>query len=254
MTVIKLLILSGLLLLGLVAAPGWNLILITLGLLLFILFIGEFVTGNRFGALITERNVMSLARFQMMIWTALILGTLFTFIITRIRMNVPNALDVAIDQHFWVLLGISTASLVGSPLILSTKANLNPAQGIIDKTAQELKEPAEDIKNNKQGSLYVNANMADARFSDMFQGDDIATTAHLDLAKVQMFFFTMIAATSFIYMAYKMVVAPMANLSSFPALSDGFVAILGISNAGYLGSKTVNYSSASTTGIPPANP
>ena len=244
--IIKLVALTVLLFIGLIAAPGWNLILITSFLFIAILFIGEVVTGYRFGALITERNVMSLARFQMVIWTALILGTLFTFIITRIRLNVPNALDVAIDQHFWVLLGISTASLVGSPLILSTKANQTTSKAIIDKTAQQLGEPAEDIVKNKQGSLYVNASMADARFSDIFQVDDIATTAQLDLAKVQMFFFTMIAAVSFIYMAYKMVVAPMANLSSFPALSDGFVAILGISNAGYLGSKTVNYTSSPT--------
>jgi hypothetical protein len=56
-----------------------------------------------------------------------------------------------------------------------------------------------------------------------------------------MFFFTLIAAIAFIAMTIASLTARAPDLGSLPVLSDGFVAILGISHAGYLSSKGLDH-------------
>lgn len=62
--------------------------------------------------------MISLSRFQMLVWTVLVLSAYGTLAVTRAAELDPlTALDVEIPQTVWVLMGISTTSLVGSPLI-----------------------------------------------------------------------------------------------------------------------------------------
>jgi hypothetical protein len=77
----------------------------------------------------------------------------------------------------------------------------------------------------------------------MFQGDELGNTMHIDLAKTQMFYFTVIAAVAFFAMVFKGVLtnAPFADNAALPVPPDGLVAILGISHAGYLTSKGTNH-------------
>jgi hypothetical protein len=227
------------------APPGFNLILITVLMILLMLVLGLAITNRPLGVLINDRNLMSLSRFQMAIWTVVILAAYFTFVFMRIKNREPDALNVALDWHLWALMGISTTSLVGTPLILSTKKDKEPDPSVAPKTAALLNEPEQDVSANRQGTLYANSSMKDACFADLFQGDELANTAHIDLAKVQMFYFTIIAAVCFFVMVYKVVVSgdPVSSptFSQLPSLPDGFVAILGISHAGYLTSKGINH-------------
>ena len=227
------------------APPGFNLISITVLMLLLMLVLGQAITNRPLGVLINDRNLMSLSRFQMAVWTVVILAAYFTFVFMRIKNREPDALNVALDWHLWALMGISTTSLVGTPLILSTKKDKVPDPSVAPKTAALLNEPEQDVSANRQGTLYANTSMKDACFADMFQGDELANTAHIDLAKVQMFYFTIIAAICFFVMVYEVVVSgdPVNSptFSQLPSLPDGFVAILGISHAGYLASKGINH-------------
>ena len=82
----------------------------------------------------------------------------------------------------------------------------------------------------------------------MFQGDEIGNTTHVDLAKVQMFLFTVVALGAFAAMIAKGLrhlpadPAKLAEaLKQLPLLPEGLVAILGISHAGYLANKTVDH-------------
>jgi hypothetical protein len=75
----------------------------------------------------------------------------------------------------------------------------------------------------------------------MFQGDELINTAQIDLAKVQMFYFTIIAAICFFVMVFKELIAGNTSLGTLPVLPDGFVAVLGISHGGYLTSKSINH-------------
>lgn len=270
---------------------GYNVALIALLMLVVFLILGISITKQWLGILINERNLMSLSRLQMAVWTIVVLSAYFGFAVVRIRAMSTNSwnghrfseftssvqsalraeladpLNVALDPHLWVLLGISTASLVGTPLILSTKKDKKPDDAAATKAAASaaaaLKtESVDEIKRNSHGTLYANSNISDARFTDMFQGDEVINTAQIDLAKVQMFFFTVVAAVCFFFMVFEQVpsqsldVGQLAattdpkqlaflihkyTLGQLPVLPDGLVAILGISHAGYLTSKSVNH-------------
>jgi len=235
--------------------PGLDLVMVTLSLLLMMIVLGLATTSRPLGILINERNLISLARFQMVVWTVLILGAYLTFALARIKAMavglpsenpITDALAIQIDWHLWALMGISTTSLVGAPLILSTKKNQEPTAAATQKSAQMNHETPADIANNKQGTLYANTHLSDARLTDMFEGDELIDTARIDLAKVQMFYFTLIAAICFFVMVFNLLIQGKAMLAQgkpyldhLPLLPDGFVAVLGISHAGYLTSKGI---------------
>jgi hypothetical protein len=241
-------------LLVLMVATGWfapaglNLVLVTLCLLLMLVVLGVSTTGRALGILINERNLMGLSRFQTVVWTVVVLSAYLAFALVRIKMMatgltggtpIDDPLAIAMDWHLWALLGISTTSLVGAPLILNSKKDEQPLPSATQRTARMVQEPVADINNNRRGVLYANGKMSDARLTDMFEGDELSNTAHLDLAKIQMFYFTVIAAICFFMMVFKLMVLGTSNLDHLPVLPDGLVAILGISHAGYLGSKGI---------------
>ena len=76
-----------------------GLIGITLGLTLILMTIGWGIAGRADGILINEKNVMSLSRFQMAIWTILVLGAYFTYAFARLRKGDPAPLDIQMDWH-----------------------------------------------------------------------------------------------------------------------------------------------------------
>jgi len=237
------LLVGGMIAAGWYASDGARLILITLQMLLLMLVIGRNMTGQTLGVLINERNLMSLSRFQMAVWTLLVIAVYFSFAFARMKEGVPDPLNIQIDWHLWALLGISTTSLIGTPAILTNIQNKDPDQSAIKKASAMVNEPAAQIEANRDGALYANQSMADARFTDMFEGDELANTGHLDFAKLQMFYFTVIAAVTFFVMVLALFAKPnldaARDLEHLPLLPDGLVAILGISNAGYLSSKAV---------------
>ena len=246
--------LFGLLALMIVAAwfapAGLNLILVTALMIMVLIVLGMSITNRPMGVLINERNLMSLSRFQMAIWTVLILASYFTFAMVRIKamasgvLNghiVTDPLSIQIDWHLWALLGVSTTSLVASPLILGTKKNKEPDPAVPQKTAQSVNEAEVEIVANKQGTLYANSKILDACLTDLFQGDELANTAQIDLAKVQMFYFTIIAAICFFAMVIRILMNGDSALGELPLLPDGLVAVLGISHAGYLASKSIDH-------------
>jgi len=232
---------------GWIAPHGLNLILVGIFMFMFMVVLGLHTTGRALGILINERNLMSLSRFQIVAWTIIILSAYFTMVMERIRAGyITDPLAIEIDWHLWALMGISTTSLVGSPLILSIKKRKEPdkniKENVLKKTAETFGETPDDINKNREGILYGNADISAAQFTDIFEGDELNNTQFLDMSKVQMFFFTIIAALSYIVLLFNMIVAKdPAGLERFPEISDGLIAILGISHAGYLGNKIVDH-------------
>jgi hypothetical protein len=236
--------------------PGWNFLALIVLMLIFMITLGVRISGRPAGILINERNLMSLSRFQMILWTVIILSAYLTIALERVRAkpSIVDALGIGLDQRLWALMGISTASLIGSPLVLSTKKAMEPdakagAQAEKALTAKGDAESAEKIMKNSQGILYANADIKDAHFSDMFEGDEVGNTAYVDVTKVQMFFFTVVAALSYgMTLFYWIVNKAPADLTAFPVLSGGLIAILGISHAGFLVGKTTTHTT--TAGNP----
>ena len=220
---------------------GWALTAALMVIYLF--FLGRWISGTVLGVLINERNLMSLSRFQMVAWTVLVLSAFFTIALKRLHVlsSNPNALPLAIgmDWHLWTLMGISATSLVGSPLILSTKTVDTPAPGTVNKAAEALNESPDDIQRDRQGTLYSNPHISDASLTDMFQGDEIGNTAYIDVSKLQMFYFSVIAIVAYAYALYVSMghIYPQVGFA-MPVPPTALVALLGISPAAYLTSKT----------------
>jgi hypothetical protein len=271
---------------GLYAPRGWNWAIVMFLMIVFISLIGWLITGRFSGIFINERNKMTLSRFQLVIWTLIVLSAFLTIALERISAGVGSPLDIAIPQQLWALLGISTTSLVGSPLILSTKIpkkltksdSREEAIKLIKKENDHNKlnilSAAEDAKATvakattttidqakadaagkvaaaehliaqkeeivkKFGILASNEKPEDAKFSDMFTGDEKGNNDFVDMAKVQMFLFTLIIAFSYMVLLINLIMTTKpSDLNSFPVLTDSVVALLGISSAGYLTNKT----------------
>jgi hypothetical protein len=219
---------------------GW--IFIAVVMAIYFLFLGRWISGRPLGVLVNERNLMSLSRFQMVAWTVLLLSAFLAIALKRLyvlSVN-PHALpiNIAMDWHLWALMGISATSLVGTPLILSTKSTQDPAPKAVDKAASALNETVAEIQKNSVGTLYSNKSIVDASLVDMFQGDEIGNTAYVDISKVQMFYFTIVAIVAYSYAVYSSMNSIYAQEGfTMPRPSDALIVLLGISHATYLTSK-----------------
>jgi hypothetical protein len=260
---------------------NWRWIGIAVFIVFFLAIIGKAINGRWIGILIDERKVMSLSRFQIILWTVIIVSAYYTIASARILAPVDNPLAIAIDNSTLALLGISSASLVGTPLILygkkgkevdekkeskelqdiATRAQKKPKKSQekpqIEHVAEQRNQEDKDTTNvseikgealldatkeNRQGIVFVNRSDKEARFSDIFEGDEIGNERHVDMSKVQMFFFTIIAALGYVVMLFSALV-PTTPPDSLPILPPGLIALLGISHGAYLANKTVNHTS-----------
>jgi hypothetical protein len=221
--------------------PGLNFAIAAFLLAGIVMLFGQWSCRRPLGVLIDYRNLMSLARFQCLLWTVIVLAGFLAMVAMRMRFPVAGqaAMDVAIPPELWALLGISTASLVGAPLILQNKIDKTPTQNAMQRASETLDKSSPAMANvNSMGTLYRNSSLQDARITDMLQGDEISNIAYLDMAKVQMLLFTVIGALVYCGAVYNTLV--IRDLAHMPALSQGMVTLLGISHAGYLTSKTVD--------------
>jgi hypothetical protein len=121
-------------------------------------------------------------------------------------------LSVQIPSEVWILLGISTTSLVAAPL----------------------------IKSQKSETIVKNQSVSEARISDLFQGEEVNNFNLLDLGKVQLIYFTLIVIGAYMIAVASLFLRTQNAISALPALDGGVVAMLGVSHAGYLGNKAVN--------------
>src|SRR5215212_4637774 len=100
----------------------WALAIIALTIFAFTL--GYRIKNRLLGALIDERNQMSLSRLQLIIWTVIvILGYSTAALWNLFATDASDPLAVRLPEELWWLLGISTTSFVGAPLILNRKKN-----------------------------------------------------------------------------------------------------------------------------------
>ncbi|MGZ7136420.1 MAG: hypothetical protein ACXVHY_11130 [Methanobacterium sp.] len=221
-------------------AVNWLLILIIMAI--FFGFLGYLVKGRMLGILIDERNEMSLSRFQLVLWTLIILSAFFAIGLSRIIQpfngDITLALDIGVPEQIWVLLGISTISLVGSPLILSRKKLSNPdEEKLIDANIN-----LEDKLNEKNmvniGTVVKRNDPNEASFFDIFTGDEILGSGSVNMAKLQMFFFTIIILIVYCVLLLDLMTKP-EPITGFPELSTGLIALLAISHGGYLTEKSI---------------
>ena len=142
-----------------------------------------------------------------------------------------SPLAVQIPSEVWLLLGVSTTSLVASPL----------------------------IKGQKSDVIVKNQSAVQASLGDLFKGEEIGNFGQLDLAKVQLLYFTLIVIGAYMIAVANQFLNTQTAIASLPALDGGVVAMLGVSHAGYLSNKAVGHSSSAMPTVtadttPPAPP
>jgi hypothetical protein len=239
--------------------------------------LGALIKGLPLGILIDERNKMTLSRLQIVLWTLVVLSALITVVLARVSAGVGDPWAVELPWQLWALMGISTTTLVGSPLIRSTKKQksatndakrkmlkLQELKEKKPKTLQEIKMIEDEIKKLSatdvdekskvylEGIIHVNTEAKKAKFSNLFTGDEVGNSEHIDVAKVQNFFFTIIAVIGYSVAIFSWMISMikvegsdvlvyLGTTASFPALDESLIWILGISHAGYLLNKTVDH-------------
>lgn len=222
-------------------AWAWILVLVAA----FAVLNGHGITGALWGVIIDSRNKMSLSRLQMLVWTLIVISGLAAAILWNVQRS-DSPMDITIPSGLWVLLGISTASAVGAPAVLSSKdqKQADPAQ--LDKTSGKLKEQV-DVTPDKEhtGIVVRNKDIGDARFSDLLKGDEVGNAYSLDLGKLQMFFFTFILAAGYgaaIYAMLQKAMSANSGIDALPPVQEGMNVLLGISQTGYLAVKATTSS------------
>jgi hypothetical protein len=245
--------------------PFW--IILMVSLIIFLGAIGHGFTGFRRGILIDRRNMLSLSKLQMAAWTILVISGYMAFAAYYMEHEINNPLDIGVPATLWALMGISTASLIGSPLIKNDNfgATLKEGKNETEKSLKIDKDPTKDIV----GSEVVNKCPMGSTFSDLFRGEEVGNYLQPDLSKVQMFLFTFIVWIAYALLIYQLINDLPANTShlraiqdqmnasninattlaglqekasnykTLPDISGGMATLLAISNAGYLAFKSV---------------
>lgn len=227
---------------------AWLLTLILLAF--FAMVAGHGIMGLWRGLLIDEQNRMSLSRLQMMLWTIVVLSGFLTAGLSNLAGGAREPLSIAIPSELWLLMGISTTSLIGSPLIKSAKkgkpANPEETDRSFSLMAVQRRIEPDKIKDamGSEGQLVYNVRPEESAVSDLFKGEETGNAAHLDLGKVQMFYFTLILVLAYAVALGTLFANAAGKIAEFPALDTGMVALLGISHAGYLTYKGISHSKA----------
>jgi hypothetical protein len=241
-----LVLLAGMLVVGyFMTSPLWAWLVVMLLLALSVVVAGHGIRRLWRGVLIDERQQLSLSRLQLLLWTVLVLGGYLAAALANLRSGTEDPLAIAIPPELWAALGISITSLVGSPLIRKPKKDRAEDKEEFQRTkeraiAQGIPGAATVVN---EGQVVEKADPRDSGFGDMFRGEETGNWASLDLGKLQMFYFTAIIVSVYAF-ALGAILADAGGqpITEFPEVEQSFVALLGISHAGYLSFKAVPHS------------
>jgi len=105
------------------------------------------------------------------------------------------------------------------------------------KTANEELSKFQKAKGAREGDIHTNDVIDQADWSDMFRGDLVSNFQVVDVAKVQMFFFTIVVIFAYGTLIWGLLGQHTLQTDpfvEFPNFSDSLVTLLAISHAGYL--------------------
>jgi hypothetical protein len=240
--------------------PRWGWLVIMALLVAFIVLAGRRIVGRWRGAFIDERNKISLSRFQTVVWTVLIVAAFLAAALHNVQSNQTDPLQITLPPQLWALLGISVTSLLGAGLVKQEKTKRTPELANAKKTmaatgvqpdavapmpgnqlvaAADPAAPSLDDPVVARGTLTVNETPDASSWADMFQGEEVGNAGHLDLGKIQMFYFTLVIVLAYAAALGSLLAHASGKITGFPVLSDSIVALLGISHATYLTTKAV---------------
>jgi hypothetical protein len=221
----------------------------------FMVTFGHGITGSWRGVFIDGRYRISLGRLQLLAWTLVILSAIIAAAFHNLNSHIGSPLEISIPSQLWVLMGITTASAIASPAVLSNKRNLQPDEKERSKTEKniiEQKQKAGEIviqadeekkkeKDEIKTIIHSNDSFDDARWGDLLKGDETGNAAAVDVGKIQMFFITFILVVAY-GAAIGNLLAGDGQITALPPVDEGMNVLLGISHTGYVANKAVSHS------------
>ncbi|MBV8649242.1 hypothetical protein, partial [Paludibacterium sp.] len=232
------------------AQGGYTLTLVFDLLAMVLLFgaLGLWITHHLLGMLIDSRNVYSLARLQTAGWSLLVFAAILAMAIINLSRRDPAAIDIQLPSTLLTLMGISATSLVGSSLILATKKNTSVPEATAQSalTAMAGQMHVDDGQLTNQGVLVANKQMGQARWRDLLTGEELADAGHIDIARVQMLFFSLASLIVYGVEIGLMIdsITPQIHgvipqTHGFPPISANMITLIAISQGGYLINKAI---------------
>ena len=208
----------------------YSLVIVGILLLALMIVVGYGIASRPDGILIDSRNRVTLANFQLVVWTLVVLAAVGGVFLTNVMAgkSAVDAFDFTVPNELWLAMGISGASYVGAKAIRNTqgqraKTKTNSRGGMVQR-----------------GQLAVRGKKSNARWGDMFIADGFSDELHVDISKVQMFFFTIILAVGYLAAVANLLINATAPVKSLPVLNQAFVIVLVLSHGGYLGRKATD--------------
>jgi len=225
------------------------------------MLISDGITGRFWlGWLINEQNRMSLSRLQTFLWTVVIVSCFIVALSINIKesfkttdegQSAIDALDIAIQAELWTALGISTASLIGSLLIMSEKKRKG-SSAIGEERKREIEAIIAGTRGSKGDSgggqevklpfirqVHQNETRDNARLSDLFMDEEASNYGFVDITRLQAFFFTMILIVTYGINAADYLAKVQGKVTQLPSLGASGLSLLAISTTIYLTAKAV---------------
>jgi hypothetical protein len=227
-------------------------------ILVVVVALGHAIRGGWFGWLVDQENRMSLTRLQIVLWTTLTVAAVVVAGVTNLLREpaaAATAFALVIPAQLWLLLGINVASATGTTILLGSKRAEDPTPRALVRAGfttevvstvkgQEVaRNPARTVRTGMQvadGIVTKNETPEQARFIDLFSGDELANSPYLDVGKVQMFLFTAIAVVGYALAVGAAFAAAPTAAFVFPAFSESLLTLIAVSHAGYLANLAPN--------------
>jgi len=228
--------------------------LITLGLFAAALAVAGYAAVGRWdGIFIDSENRISLSRFQLILWTLLLVSALMTAgLINAMKPADPTPLQIRIPPRIWALLGLGAFTAVAAPAIDQDKRTLSQVENVAFESQRATgleggeaigtyleKEQGLGAKPEFKGAILVKKEPKDARWIDIIRGDS-AGAVHVDVAKMQQLAFTLLLIAVY-GMALRTRMSGSLDIDEFPDVDTGFLALLGLSHAAYLADKQIGF-------------
>lgn len=207
-----------------IAPQGWAFIGVIAALTLFFAVVGK--SAQRpvyFSVVVDNRNRVSLSKLQAASWTILIFAALSVTLWLRLDKYPYDgiAFDIDIPGGLLAAMGISATSLAATPALLSLKGPFG-------------------VAGSSATGVATKAAPTDAKWADIFTGDDMANAGVPDLSKIQQFLITTLLLIYYAITVGNWLVGPHVvaqGTIELPDFDKQLAWLLGISHAGYLAYK-----------------
>ncbi|MBN1484308.1 MAG: hypothetical protein JXA37_06255 [Chloroflexia bacterium] len=128
---------------------------------------------------------------------------------------------------------------------IQAQSRREQAQQAYERLSKELEQVKQAAQQEQEGLLHRNNDPSQASWEDLFRGEEIGNYKLVDMAKVQMFFFTVALIFGYSSAMYGLLENTIALYNplgiALPVFTAGMNGLLAISHAGYLTVKTVDH-------------